>query len=96
MKELCNKDINRLRAKIDLIDKKIVNLLNQRFLKCIELAKIKNSTGRGVVDLNRQHKILNKVKFLSNSKFKYANYLIFFIIIIVSVNLQINLKNDFE
>lgn len=96
MKESCNEEITHLRAQIDLIDEKIVNLLNKRFLKCVKLAKIKKMAGRSIIDLKRQRKILNRVKFLSNFKFKYANYLIFFIIMSLSVNLQINLKNDFE
>ncbi len=55
------KDLKGYRAKIDQLDKKIVELLSERALASQEIGKIKGKKNRGMYSPDREMKVYNKV-----------------------------------
>ncbi len=53
--------INVLRSEIDLIDQKIIDLLNKRFTICKEVGIIKKENEINVLDKNRENNILDEL-----------------------------------
>jgi chorismate mutase/prephenate dehydratase len=53
--------LKRNRKKIDLIDRKLLKLLNQRLHVALEIGKIKKKTGEKVYDPKREKGILEKL-----------------------------------
>lgn len=58
--------IDALRQEIDTIDTELVSLLNRRYAACLEIGKLKQSSGAAVLDPNREQKIINRLGELSN------------------------------
>jgi chorismate mutase/prephenate dehydratase len=57
--------LNKLRKKIDLIDSKLINLLNLRAEVTRKIGKIKISTGRSIYTPEREMQVLNKISKLN-------------------------------
>ena len=57
--------IDALRQEIDTIDTELVSLLNRRYAACLEIGKLKQSSGTVVLDSNREQKIINRLNELS-------------------------------
>ena len=57
-------DLLELRGRIDVIDAEIVNLYEQRMEICRQVAEYKISTGKKVLDRQREAEKLEKVKSL--------------------------------
>lgn len=55
-------DINKIRAKIDAIDQKIGELLEEREKEITNLRRIKNEQNLPVRDQNREKEIIGKFK----------------------------------
>lgn len=56
------KEIENIRAKIDLIDDKIIELLQARKSEVLKIKKIKKENAIAAVDPEREKKILSKAK----------------------------------
>ncbi|MDR0517187.1 MAG: chorismate mutase [Fibromonadaceae bacterium] len=56
-----NKEIETLRQSIDVIEDKLISLLNERAKCAIEIGKIKRTEILPIVDKNREELILNRV-----------------------------------
>ena len=56
-----NQDIEALRRNIDLVEDKLISLLNERAKYALEIGKIKHRQGLPIVDSNRQEMILSRV-----------------------------------
>jgi chorismate mutase len=54
-------EIEALRQKLDLIEDKLISLLNERAKYVIEIGKIKHEKGLPIEDPKRQEIILNRV-----------------------------------
>ena len=53
--------IEKLRAKIDTIDSELVDLLNERAKKVLEIARIKKKERKGYYSAGRERKILERL-----------------------------------
>jgi len=53
-------ELKNLRKKINKIDKKLLNLINERKLTVEEIAKLKKNQKIGIVDRKREYEILEK------------------------------------
>ena len=82
--------IDVLRQEIDTIDAELVSLLNRRYAACLEIGKLKQSSGTMVLDSNREQKIINRLNELS----EYPDMIetLWPVIMAFSRNLQSNLK----
>ena len=82
--------IDELRQEIDTIDTELVSLLNRRYAICLEIGRLKQSSGTEVLDSNREQKIINRLNELS----KYPDMIetLWPVIMAFSRNLQTNLK----
>ena len=82
--------IDALRQEIDTIDTELVYLLNRRYAACLEIGKLKQSSGTVVLDSNREQKIINRLNELS----EYPDMIetLWPVIMAFSRNLQSNLK----
>jgi chorismate mutase/prephenate dehydratase len=58
--------INNIRKKINVIDKKILQLLNERAKETVEIGKLKNSSGKAVYVPSREADILNSLYKTNN------------------------------
>jgi chorismate mutase len=54
-------EIEALRQKLDLIEDKLISLLNERAEHVLEIGKIKREKGLPIEDLKREEIILNRV-----------------------------------
>jgi len=54
-------EIEALRQKLDLIEDKLISLLNERAKYVLEIGKIKHEKGLPIKDLKREKMILNRV-----------------------------------
>jgi len=52
--------INKVREEIDIIDNKIMDLLDERFTKTTLIGKLKKASRTKVLDKNREQSILDK------------------------------------
>jgi chorismate mutase len=50
------------REKIDLIDQKLLTLLNQRLRISLEIGKLKKEMGKKIYDTKREKEVLKKLK----------------------------------
>jgi chorismate mutase len=55
-------NLKRKRKKIDLIDRKLLNLLNQRLRLAIEVGNIKKKMGEKIRDPRREEEVLERLK----------------------------------
>lgn len=62
-------DLEGLRLKIDEIDKKLVELYEQRMEVCANVAQVKIETGRKIFDSGREREKLDQVKALAHNDF---------------------------
>lgn len=82
-------DLTKEREKIDLIDRKLVSLLEERMDVCLEIGRIKASNGAPVLDTSRELEKLNKIKNMTvNEEYKEATNDIFVKIMEESRKLQ--------
>ncbi len=58
-------DLKQLRQKIDLIDGKLVSLLNERAHASLEIGKVKVKTGKGIYSPERERQVLDGVRALN-------------------------------
>ncbi|MCH5167411.1 MAG: chorismate mutase [Erysipelotrichales bacterium] len=61
-------EINILRNKIDICDKKIVDLIFDRLELCKQIGKIKKENNLNVIDNNRWQNIIDKIIKLAKNK----------------------------
>ena len=54
-------DIGVLRQEIDQIDKKIMDLINQRFLRAKQIGFLKKQHGIQIIDQQRERKIIDRL-----------------------------------
>lgn len=83
--------LSQLRQRIDKIDERIIQLLNERFSICSNLAGLKRQLGLGLIDLDRQNEVLKHVVKLSNSEFADLNKLAFSTIMVLSSICQLKI-----
>lgn len=62
--------LNRLRKKIDLLDRKLINLLNARAEATKKIGKIKINTGKSIYAPEREIEVLRKITSLSKGPLK--------------------------
>ena len=67
-----NESVDVLRKKIDHIDEKIVNLLNQRALQAQRIGRYKGLSNQEVYVPNREHEILNRLSQLNRGPLSAA------------------------
>ena len=65
---MMNKDLHILREKINQLDDKVLDILDQRSLVVTKIGKLKDHT-KGVVDKNREQIILDRLLKLSKGKY---------------------------
>jgi chorismate mutase-like protein len=58
------------RIKIDLLDQKLLTLLNQRLRVALEVGKIKKGIGKEIYDPGREKKVLEKLKLRNRGPLK--------------------------
>jgi chorismate mutase/prephenate dehydratase len=58
------------RKKIDLIDRRLLKLLNQRLIVALEIGKIKREIGEKVYDPKREKEVLRKLKIKNRGPLK--------------------------
>ncbi len=54
-------DLDKIRSKIDALDSKIVELINERVKQAIEIGRLKEKTGKEIYDPNREAEIFRKL-----------------------------------
>jgi chorismate mutase-like protein len=57
-----SKKLKKKREEIDLIDRKLLTLLNQRLRTALEIGRVKKKMGRKIYDPKREHEILERIK----------------------------------
>ncbi len=60
-------EIKKLRDEIDVIDDKLMNLLEKRYILTREIGIQKEQSNKEVFDVNRESHILNKISKYSHS-----------------------------
>jgi chorismate mutase / prephenate dehydratase len=63
-------ELNRLRKRIDELDKDIVSLLNKRATLTMDIGQAKKSAGKSVYCPDREREILRRLAFLNNGPLK--------------------------
>ncbi len=61
-------NLSSLRNKIDLLDDKIMSLLNERFTISKQIGIIKQKTNTAILNKKREQDILNKISCYQNKK----------------------------
>ncbi len=56
------RELKKRRKEIDLIDQKLLTLLNQRLRHALEMGKIKKEIGKKVYDPKREKEVLGRLK----------------------------------
>jgi chorismate mutase/prephenate dehydratase len=56
------RELKKRRKEIDLIDQKLLTLLNQRLRHALEMGKIKKEIGEKVYDPKREKEVLGRLK----------------------------------
>jgi len=91
---MSNPDMREQRARIDLIDKLIVTLLNKRAALIAQLPRMKHQAGLPMLDENREREVLVRVAKHNSGPFSQESIVrIFFTIIRECRNLQ---RPEFE
>lgn len=71
-------DLSAERKKIDEIDRKLVNLIEERMDLCLEIGRIKAANNAPVLDTSREQEKLDKIKSMTvNEEYKEATNNIF-------------------
>lgn len=65
-----SKTLKEKRKKIDLIDRKLLKLLNQRLHVALEIGKIKKEMGEKVYDPKREKEVLRRLKIKNRGLLK--------------------------
>ena len=65
-----SKTLKEKRKKIDLIDRKLLKLLNQRLHAALEIGKIKKEMGEKVYDPKREKEVLRRLKIRNRGPLK--------------------------
>ena len=65
-----SKKLKKKRKQIDLVDQKLLRLLNQRLRIALEIGKMKKERREKVYDLWREKEILNKLKIKNRGPLK--------------------------
>ena len=55
-------DLNQLRSEIDILDEKIVNLINQRARFALQIGEVKHKSGIKILDENRERQVLKSIE----------------------------------
>lgn len=66
-------ELKKKRKEIDLIDQKLLTLLNQRLHFAMEIGKIKKEMGQKVYNLWREKEVLRKLKLKNKGPLKTEN-----------------------
>ena len=64
------KKLEGKRRRIDLLDQKLLALLNQRLRVALEIGKTKKGMGKEIYDPGREKKVLEKLKLRNRGPFK--------------------------
>jgi chorismate mutase/prephenate dehydratase len=62
--------LRKKRKELDLIDHKLLTLLNQRFCIALKIGKIKKEIGKKIYDPRREEKILERLKLKNRGPLK--------------------------
>jgi len=65
-----SKKLKNRRRKIDLIDRKLLSLLNQRLRIALEIGKIKKKMGEKIYDPKREKEVLERLRLRLRSRNK--------------------------
>lgn len=66
-------ELKKKRKEIDLIDQKLLTLLNQRLCTALEMGKIKKETGKKVFDPEREKEVLERLNLKNKGPLKKEN-----------------------
>ena len=66
-------ELKKKRKKIDLIDQKLLTLLNQRLRHALEIGKIKQEVEEKVYDPRREREVLRRLKLKNKGPLKREN-----------------------
>jgi chorismate mutase-like protein len=66
-------ELKKKRKEIDLIDQKLLTLLNQRLRHALEMGKIKKEAGKKVYDPKREKEVLERLKLKNKGPLKKEN-----------------------
>ncbi len=66
-------ELKKKRKEIDLIDQKLLTLLNQRLRTALEMGKIKKETGKKVYDPKREKEVLERLNLKNKGPLKKEN-----------------------
>jgi chorismate mutase-like protein len=66
-------ELKKKRKKIDLIDQKLLTLLNQRLRHALEIGKIKKEVEEKVYDPRREREVLRRLKLKNKGPLKREN-----------------------
>jgi chorismate mutase len=67
-------ELKKKRKEIDLIDQKLLALLNQRLHDALEIGKIKKKVGKKVYDPDREKEVLRMLKFKNKGPLKEKDF----------------------
>jgi chorismate mutase / prephenate dehydratase len=70
------------RKKIDLLDQKMLTLLNQRVRICLEVGNLKHKMGKGIYDSQREREVQRKVEILNKGPLQGSDLRRIFAVII--------------
>jgi len=62
--------LNKMREKINLLDQKLLTLLNQRLHIALEIGKIKKEMGKKIYDPKREKEVLERLKLKNKDLLK--------------------------
>jgi chorismate mutase len=62
--------LRKKRKELDLLDHKLLTLLNQRFRIALEIGKIKKEIGKKIYDPRREEEILERLKLKNRGPLK--------------------------
>jgi len=68
--QVVSNKLKRKRKKVDLIDRKLLSLLNQRLRIALEIGKIKKQMGKKIYDPKREKEILERLRLRLRSRNK--------------------------
>ena len=68
--QVVSNQLKRRRRKIDLIDRKLLSLLNQRLRIALEIGKVKKQMGTKIYDPKREKEVLERLRLRLRSKNK--------------------------
>jgi chorismate mutase len=63
-------NLKEKRKKIDLIDRKLLGLLNQRLRTALEIGKVKKEMGKKIYDPKREKEVLERLRLRLRSRNK--------------------------